>query len=130
MSQKTDCILAGYRGSRRAYEQAYGPIPKGMCVCHTCDEPHCINPEHLWLGTHADNIQDAIRKGRHRSSENWRRLRHGKEFAQARLYAGRSANLRVLRLQLSYLSKDQALAVADTILRTFKGARLSIRQNR
>jgi hypothetical protein len=40
------------------------PIPKGMEVCHTCDVPDCINPEHLFLGTKSENMQDMIAKGR------------------------------------------------------------------
>lgn len=49
---------------RVAYEQAFGPIPEGLLVLHSCDNPPCINPEHLSVGTYADNHRDMIQKGR------------------------------------------------------------------
>lgn len=49
---------------RASYERFNGPIPKGLNVCHKCDVPMCINPDHLFLGTQRDNLQDAARKGR------------------------------------------------------------------
>lgn len=53
--------------SRVVYEWECGIIPEGMFVCHTCDNPKCVRPEHLWVGTAKDNNLDCINKGRHRS---------------------------------------------------------------
>ena len=49
---------------RFIWERCFGEIPKGMCVCHKCDNPNCINPEHLWLGSRRENAISMIRTGR------------------------------------------------------------------
>jgi len=49
---------------RAVWAEFYGPIPEGLCVLHHCDVPPCVRPDHLWLGTQADNMRDAAAKKR------------------------------------------------------------------
>lgn len=57
------------RSNRAAWILNFGPIPDGLVVCHTCDNPLCCNPKHLFLGTTHDNNEDKLKKGRHAYGE-------------------------------------------------------------
>lgn len=52
------------KAHRIAWEDVHGPIPDGKVICHKCDNPSCVRTDHMFLGTHKDNSQDCIKKGR------------------------------------------------------------------
>lgn len=54
---------------RVCYRNTRGPIPSGLHVLHSCDNPLCVNPSHLWLGTNLDNVADKVAKGRQAAGE-------------------------------------------------------------
>jgi hypothetical protein len=93
------CISAGYgaisinavktRAHRLSWEIFNGPAGE-LCVCHSCDIPQCVNPNHLFLGTQQDNSDDKIKKGRRRGG----RL-HGEQSWRAVLTEGQA--LEILR---------------------------------
>jgi HNH endonuclease len=89
------------RASRVSWELHYGPIPNGMLVCHRCDTPACVNPDHLFLGSARDNAHDAVAKGRNAAGE-----RHGcarlsaADVADVRDRAARGETLRSIAASL------------------------------
>jgi hypothetical protein len=71
----TTCEGRRVYAHRAVWEQLHGPIPADIEVCHRCDVPACVNPDHLFLGTRQDNVRDMYAKGRGRPNKDMRGLR-------------------------------------------------------
>lgn len=94
---KASCYPTGYgafgsekvqRAHRVAWELTFGKIPDGLYVLHHCDNPPCVNPNHLWLGTQADNLADMVKKGR---------AIYGEAIGNSKLTTGNVLRIRELR---------------------------------
>lgn len=103
------------KAHRMAWQLTHGAIPEGMDVLHHCDNPACVNPEHLFLGTHADNMRDMAEKGRGRSGHLT-----GERNPQAKLSASLVEQIRQSTESCHVLARQYGVAVM-TIWRAKNG---------
>ncbi|HCL6635739.1 HNH endonuclease [Citrobacter freundii] len=100
---------------RVAYELYNGSIPPGLMVCHKCDNPCCVNPQHLFLGTAQDNMDDKILKGRHVGAKK------GESHHRARLTEWQVEEIRQrLKQSESQLSIAASMGVSKTLISNIK----------
>ena len=97
------------RAHRFSYELGYGRIPDGLHVCHRCDNPPCVRPDHLFLGTDADNLHDMEQKGR-------RAATHGEQNGNCKLSFSEVVSMRQMYAGggVSYLALAQRFGVSQT----------------
>jgi hypothetical protein len=91
---------------RLSWQLFRGPIPAGLCVLHSCDNPPCTNPDHLFLGTRKDNARDMRNKGRHPDQ-------YGEKSSRAKLTIAQVIELRNLRESgMSYRKLGKMFGIA------------------
>lgn len=97
----SDKTKKNMRAHRYSWELHFGEIPKGFFICHSCDTKLCVNPDHLFVGSPLDNMQDMINKNRQVTVK-------GSQNGQAKLT---EADVEVIKekLKLGYLGKDLAI---------------------
>lgn len=116
-----------WRASRLAYTLECGPIPDGMFVCHHCDTPACVRPDHLFLGTNSDNARDAAAKGRngmqrHPERSSWygrnankTHCKHGHLLSEDNVYiVGNGRQCKTCACERRRKSREAARALADS----------------
>lgn len=107
---------SGY-AHRMAYEAYNGPIKRGMVIMHSCDNPSCVNPQHLSQGTATENMRDMVRKGRNKT-------KRGEDNANARL-----SNEQVIQIR-ELLSQGKSLNETSILFGVSKKTVLDIKQNK
>jgi hypothetical protein len=97
----------GHPASRMMWLILNGRIPDDLEVCHSCDNPACCNPEHLWLGTHKENMEDMSKKGRGGKAGRKGSAHHGAKLREADVLAIRTATASISDLARQYAVTEE-----------------------
>lgn len=101
---------------RYAYEAVVGPIPAGMYACHRCDNPPCVNPDHIFIGTPADNVRDMHAKGREARGD--RVTNRGEKSGMAVLTAAQVTEIRTRKAAgESHMALARAFGVSKATIK-------------
>lgn len=106
IGRRIDGKTRTFKAHRVVYEYLHGPIPDGMVVMHTCDNPPCVRPDHLRLGTQGDNLRDMIAKGRRVTAQEKRtHCPRGHEYTEQNTYVhNNSRQCRTCKAQRNHRS--------------------------
>jgi hypothetical protein len=106
------------RAHRISYYLEYGDFDRSLCVCHSCDNPSCVNPKHLWLGTIAENTKDSEIKGRQRRNAALPIL-YGKNNHKTKLTENQVREIRHLSSEgLSYVDLSKIYSMSAPTIRS------------
>ena len=94
------------RAHKAAWQKAHGAVPDGLCVLHRCDNRHCVNVNHLFLGTQKDNVADMFRKGRNHIQKGFR-------HKNAKITEQSAIRIKMLKNVLSERDVASALGIAQ-----------------